>query len=321
MEEPPQPKIKLRAPSAQTPATGPGKPKRITIHVGGGREDSQGSPAPQAGLSGDPAGAQGVVNGSAARPAPLNASVASLGQAASALPTPVAAMKREDSARQSPAVPPQVSNGYSSSAFRPVMQPVNGYGQPQHAGMPNGHAPPMVQQPPRPLYDIKFRGPGTSELNLPRVKNAVCDTDSVTDIKDAILTNLCIRTPLDNNPDRRFLFNVPAHPKMLQQSFTIALGPTQWKLQVIPRISPALEEQQRPYKMFILVNGQVLARGVPNPRDPIQNDELMYDASLHQGLNNITVQILAALPKGQTLPNGSDAVMEKITILANVTRQ
>lgn len=179
----------------------------------------------------------------------------------------------------------------------------------------------MVQQPPRPLYDIKFRGPGTSELNLPRVKNAVCDTDSVTDIKDAILTNLCIRTPLDNNPDRRFVFNVPAHPKMLQQSFTIALGPTQWKLQVIPRISPVLEEQQRPYKMFILVNGQVLARGVPNPRDPIQNDELMYDASLHQGLNNITIQILAALPKGQTLPNGSDAVMEKITILANVTRQ
>lgn len=313
MEEPPQPKIKLRAPPTQAQGPGSAKPKRITIHVGGGREDSQGSPVPPVGLSLDNA-----VNGGATRPAPVNASLANVSQASGGLPTPVAAVKREDSARQSPAIPPQISNGYSSSAFRPVMPPVNGYGQPQHPGLPNGHVP-MVHQPVTPLYDIKYRGPGTSKLR--KLQNRVYHTDSTAGLKDAILTNLCIRTPLDNNPDRRFVFNVPPHPKLLQQSFTIALGPTQWKLQIVPRISSALEEEQRPYKLFILINGQVLARGVPNPRDPIQPGELLYDASLHQGVNTIMVQMIAALPRGQTLPNGSDAVLEKITILANVVRQ
>lgn len=117
------------------------------------------------------------------------------------------------------------------------------------------------------------------------------------------------------------MVNIPPHPKLLQQSFTIALGPTQWKLQIVPRISPALEEQQRPYKLFIMINNQVLARGVPNPRDPVQPGELLYDASLHQGVNIIKVQMIAALRKGETLPNGSDAVLETITIMANVMRQ
>lgn len=117
------------------------------------------------------------------------------------------------------------------------------------------------------------------------------------------------------------MFNVPPHPKLLQPSYTISLSPSQWKLQIVPRMSLALEEQQRAYKMFVLVNGQLLGRGVPNPRDPIQHGESLYDAQLHAGTNTIVVQIIAALPKGQTLPNGSDAVMEKITIFANLMKQ
>lgn len=73
-----------------------------------------------------------------------------------------------------------------------------------------------------------------------------------------------------------------------------------------------------------MVNGQMLARGVPHPRDPPLHSgggESLYNASLHAGVNTITVQILAALPKGQTLPNGSDAVLEKVTVLANVITQ
>lgn len=146
-------------------------------------------------------------------------------------------------------------------------------------------------------------------------------TNTIAGVKDALVTNLCLRTPLDNNPDRRFVFNVSPHPKLLQPSYTINLGPTQWKLQIIPRISPALEEQQRAYKMFVLVNGQLHGRGIPNPRDPILPGETLYDTQLHQGTNTIVVQMIAALPKGQTLPNGSDAALEKITIFANVVRQ
>ncbi|ROW14220.1 hypothetical protein VPNG_04271 [Cytospora leucostoma] len=325
VEEPPQPKIKLRAPSAQAQQTQPGRPKRITIHVGGGREGSQGSPAPQAAQTNG--AVDEVAIGGAPRPTSVIPVEAKSNQSIAAPGTPAAVMKREDSNRTSPAVPtqPQMSNGYSASAFRPVMPPpVNGYhGQPQPQGISNGHAivqqqqhqqqqqpppPPPQQQPqqqlqqPTALFDIKYRCPGAST-------------------SEAVLTNLCIRTPLDNNPERRFVFNIPPSPRLLHQSFTINLSATQWKLQIVPRISPALEQQQRPYKLYVLVNGQTLARGIPNPRDPIHNGELLYDAQLHQGVNTIVVQMIAALPKGQTLPNGSDAVLEKITILANVLKQ
>lgn len=319
VQEPPQPKIKLRAPSAaQTPASAPGKPKRITIHVGGGREGSQDSPVPHAASSLNSATPQPAVNGTAARLVPVNPPLANLGQGPSALPTPAAAFKHEETTRQSPAVP-QMSNGYSSSAFRPVMQPVNGFGQPQPLGTPNGHVP-VVHSPPKPLYDIKYRGDGTRRLAA-MLQTCLPYVDFSVAVKDAILTNLCIRTPLDNSPDRRFVFNVPPSSKLLQQNFTINLGPTQWKLQIVPRISTILEEQQRPYKLFILVNGQVLSRGVPNPREPLQAGELTFDATLHQGVNTISVHMLAALPKGETLQNGSDAVLEKVMVLANVVKQ
>lgn len=164
VQEPPQPKIKLRAPSAaQTPASAPGKPKRITIHVGGGREGSQDSPASHAGQSLNSATPQPAVNSSTARLVPVNAPVANLGQGSSAVPPSATAFKREESARHSPTVPPQLSNGYSSSAFRPVMQPVNGFVQPQPLGVPNGHTP-VVHSPPKPLYDLRCRGNGTRRL-------------------------------------------------------------------------------------------------------------------------------------------------------------
>lgn len=177
MEEPPQPKIKLRAPSAQAQQTQTqtGRPKRITIHVGGGREGSQGSPVPQ--------GAQinGVVdevaNGGAPMPPSVVPAAANVTQTTGAPTPPAAVMKREDSSKTSPAIPPPMNNGYSSSAFRPVMAPpVNGYhGQPPHQGIANGHAP--VQPPPQPqpqsqqlpltaLFDIKYRCTGASEWNL-----------------------------------------------------------------------------------------------------------------------------------------------------------
>lgn len=147
VEEPPQPKIILRAPSAQTPQAQPGRPKRITIHVGGGREGSQGSPAPQAP---QPSPAQGPgecgpVNGNTSGPAPVQPTTANLVQVAGP-GTPSVVMKREDSSRASPTVAPPVNNGYSSSAFRPViLPPASGLGQ-SAPGAPNGHTTGQHQQ-------------------------------------------------------------------------------------------------------------------------------------------------------------------------------
>lgn len=54
--------------------------------------------------------------------------------------------------------------------------------------------------------------------------------------------------------------------------------------------------------------------------DPVQAGDLVFDISLHQGVNTIEVWMIAALPKGQAMPNGADAVVEKITVLANVAK-
>lgn len=323
VEEPPQPKIILRAPSTQTPQAQPqsGRPKRITIHVGGGREGSQGSPAPQASHPGPAQGAvEGAINGATTRPAPVNPAAANLAQVAGP-GTPSAVMKREDSSRASPTVPPPIHNGYSSSAFRPVMvPPVSGLGQPapQH-GPPNGHVPGQQQQAAA-LYDFTFRCAGMGKSGA-RGKARATLSNPFTGLSEAILANLCLRTPPDNGAEKHFVFNVPPHPKLLQQSFTVNLAANQWKLQIVPRVSAVLEQQQRPYKLYVVVNGQTLARGVPTPRDTIQNGEFLYDAQLHQGVNTIVLQMIAALPRGHKLPNGSDAVLEKISILANVMKQ
>lgn len=173
VQEPPQPKIKLRTPSAaQPPPPGPGKPKRITIHVGGGREGSQESSVPTPGTSHISATPQPAVNGGASRVVPVNGPVANLSQVAPALPTPALNFKREDPVRQPPAIPSQMNNSYSASAFRPVMQPANGLDQPHHTGMANGNVPlstpapaPVAPVPQRSLLDVKYRpdtGPGTS---------------------------------------------------------------------------------------------------------------------------------------------------------------
>lgn len=122
------------------------------------------------------------------------------------------------------------------------------------------------------------------------------------------------------NQDRRFVFNLPAHPKEAQQSVTINLPITQWKIQVIPRINQSLEAQGRPYKLFVIVNGQTMGRQIPSPQDPVDPGCQLFDVQLHAGVNTIMVQMIAAVPKGQKLPNGADAELEKITVLANLIK-
>ena len=145
-------------------------------------------------------------------------------------------------------------------------------------------------------------------------------SDKIVAAADALITNLCIRTHLSLNQERRFVFNLPAHPKEAQQSVTINLPINHWKIQIVPRLNPALEAQQRPYKLFVIVNGQTLGRQIPPPQDPVDPGCQVFDAQLHAGVNTIMIQMIAAVPKGQKLPNGADAELEKITVLANLLK-
>jgi hypothetical protein len=139
-------------------------------------------------------------------------------------------------------------------------------------------------------------------------------------VADALITNMTIRTHPQLANERRFRFQLPPHPKEAQQSVTINLPANHWKQQVIVTVSPAVQEQQRPYKLFVIVNNHTLGPAIPVPNDPIEPGAKLYEAHLHHGVNTIQVQMAAALPKGQKLPNGSDVEVEKVTVLANMMR-
>lgn len=123
--------------------------------------------------------------------------------------------------------------------------------------------------------------------------------------------------------DKRFIFELPAHPKLAQQSVTIMVPSNQDRLQIIP-ILPPLEQQQRQYRLFVMLNGNPLGRSapIPIPSDDLQltANTLVFDASLRPGINWIEVHVIAALPKDQRLPNGADCELEKILLVTHLLR-
>jgi hypothetical protein len=117
--------------------------------------------------------------------------------------------------------------------------------------------------------------------------------------------------------DRKFRLEMHAHPKIAQQNVTIHVGPSHNRLQLIPRLAP-LEQQHRPFRVFVTVNNQVVQRTtpIPVPDDPIPPHLPVFDAILQPGTNVISLMVIAALPKGQKLPSGAEAEVEKITVHA-----
>lgn len=95
----------------------------------------------------------------------------------------------------------------------------------------------------------------------------------------------------------------------------------QYKLQIVPTLAP-LDQQQRQHRLFVTMNGAMVARGTPTPApdDPLPPNALVFEAMLQPGTNLIVVTIIAALPKGQKLPSGADCELEKITINAYLSK-
>ncbi len=135
--------------------------------------------------------------------------------------------------------------------------------------------------------------------------------------------------PAINCGDRRFEIQLPPHPKLTQRSVTLNIPPGQWRQQLIVSLNPAIQQQQRPFKMFVISNGATLGQSVPTPPPaatpgsvpPANSAEgKLYDINLHPGVNVIQVQLIVGLGKDQKLPNGSDAELEKLTIFANLMK-
>lgn len=146
------------------------------------------------------------------------------------------------------------------------------------------------------------------------------------------MTNLTIRThPALNSGDRRFEIQLPPHPKLTQRSVTLNIPPGQWRQQLFVSLNPAVQRQQRPFKMFVISNGATLGPSPSPPSPPTQqapgspptsadDTAKLYDVNLHPGVNVIQVQIIAGLAKDQKLPNGAEAELEKVTIFANLMK-
>lgn len=93
------------------------------------------------------------------------------------------------------------------------------------------------------------------------------------------------------------------------------------RLQLIPRLA-AFEQQGRAYRLFVNINGQMVGRAtpLPVPDDPLPANAIVFDLLLQPMTNIITVTVIAALPKGQRLPNGADCEVEKLVLNAQLMR-
>lgn len=140
-------------------------------------------------------------------------------------------------------------------------------------------------------------------------------------ISDALLPSLLIRTHPSIPMDRRFRLEIPAHPKEAQQNISVHLAGNHSRLQIIPRLAP-FEQQGRQYRLFVSVNGQTVGRStpLPIPDDPLPVNAMVFDAGLQLGTNIIAVTVVAALPKGQKLPNGADSELESMSINVHLMR-
>ncbi|EAQ93473.1 hypothetical protein CHGG_01708 [Chaetomium globosum CBS 148.51] len=314
VQEPPQPKIKLKmTPGQETPVLGP---KKITIHVGGSRGSTAASPAPQTGRSND--SSRPDVNMDANRNIPptlANTTAASFqvdnnrvlsGAVASVLPAVGVAPPNLSSQQQPTAgfpgpngnipAPLAVANGIAAQPFQP----------PQGQQLQNGTPHPMpvpvpAPAPAPPIHDFKYRAPGRGYA-------------------DALLPSVLLRTHPSMVMDQMLRVEIPAHPTEAHQNLTMHVG-THNRLQLIPRLAP-FEQQGRQYRMFVTVNGQNIGRAPPLPvkDDPLPQNTIVFDVVVQHITTVVVVTVIASLPKGQKLVTGADCEVEKLTLNLHMSR-
>ncbi|KAK4129416.1 hypothetical protein N657DRAFT_640036 [Parathielavia appendiculata] len=305
--EPPQPKIKLKmTPGQETPVLGP---KKITIHVGGSRGSAAASPATQTSQSSDSGRPDGTVDGNRPIPPPAVATTAASFQldttrmlpGATAAPRPpVMGPMPTVGAQQTPAVFQRPNGNVAGTMNGPngMLTPAPNQQQPLPAHQSqNGHPQPTpAPAPVSAIYDYKYRAPGRGYA-------------------DSLLPSVLIRTHPSVAMDQRFRLEIPAHPKEAHQNLTLHVPGHHHRLQLIPRLPP-FESEGRQYRLFVTVNGQTVGRAapLPVPDDPLPPSAIVFEFNLQHMTNIVAVTVIAALPKGQKLPNGADVEVEKLVL-------
>ncbi|KAM0329381.1 hypothetical protein ACHAQA_004688 [Verticillium albo-atrum] len=303
VEEPPQPKIKLKV-SNEQPATAS---KKITIQLPprGGSTSSPAPPTPARGTESQAHHKSSASNGATFQPAHNAATAAPnaidrVRSASAASPSPALnGIKKESTFRPSPVMAPAQPNGtapplnaastLSNAQFQPI--PAS-----QH---PNGTHTPK----PQPAYELKPRlaGKGAS---------------------DALIQNLRVQThPALNLQPHQIVYDLQPLERESQQSVSMHLPASHLRVQIILTLPSFLQAQQRQYKVWVIANKQVLSQQAPYAGQVLPPFSSAYEAQLHAGsVNVIEVHVIAALPKGERTPDGPEVELEQFTVLANVMR-
>lgn len=139
----------------------------------------------------------------------------------------------------------------------------------------------------------------------------------VSDISDALITNLNIATHQGLNIKDHLSLDIPASPTRTQQSVTITVPYTHYFLRVVPTLSSSL--MHRPSKTVVSCGNNRLVQspqaGEPDPRRPI------HETRIVPGVNSIKVEVIAGPPRGAPkVGSGQEIEYEKFTIFIHLQR-
>ena len=133
------------------------------------------------------------------------------------------------------------------------------------------------------------------------------------DASDALISNLNIRTHPELDTALKFEYNMTASSTLLQQSVTISLRKTQWRLLISPTLSTTLT--QRPSKTFVTCNNRRLQA---LSQEGVDHGRPVYEHKLMPGTNTIEIEVIAGMPRGAPkIGNGPDVELEKFTVFAH----
>ncbi|KAJ1327520.1 chromatin structure-remodeling complex subunit RSC4 [Microdochium nivale] len=296
-EPPAQPKIKLKVlQNVETPT----HPKKITIHVGG-KSSAGASPTPgasgiESARAGTPLGQMPLVPAGASSfnsgPLERTRSVANVIGTPSPSLTPV--MHVDAHARQPPAVTPNTT----MHTFAP------------HSGVlghdSTGHIPvAAVTVPPPPP---KRTAADILEAQKYRPQPI---SDSA-----ALMSKLVINSHPSLPVENAMHVSFPASAIECQQDITLNAPPSHFRLQLRPHIASFLEAEEREWKLHVMHDQQRLF-----PSNPYEKrNEPVFEATMRYGPNRIEVSLVAALPLGETGPEGLNMELERFTVNYNLQR-
>ncbi|KAI0452368.1 Bromodomain-containing protein [Xylaria acuta] len=316
--EPPQPKIKLKLP--QVTET-PGHPKKITIHVGG-KNSVTGSPAPATAQSGEseitrngtPVN-RNPFGGASSAGTSVNLSQLEKARSMSASvgppsPSVMGVTKTEDTVQTAPVTRPQAT----PTTFQHFVPVVMNAPAPTSNGTTPQYQQSLPQAPPPPPPLPKRSATDILEAQKYRPR-PIRETE-------ALMPRLVIITHPSLQVDNKLFLTFLASATEYQQEIVVNAPASHFRLQFKPQVASFLEPEHREWKLHVIHD---TARIYPSPVNPSsvtfdKRGEPVFDVTLRYGINRVEVTLLAALPRGERVPNGLNMEMERFVVHFNLLR-